>query len=310
MSDAGRDPARAAGHGPSEGGAPESQPRARLADLGVMAYDGPRGGVAAAVAALAGHTARRLLGLGRRPRAKLVPLAALAVAYIPAVVFLGAAVLVPDELSAFLALDARTLLSTITVALAVFVALAGPEALCPDRRHGTLALYLASPLSPATYLLAKAVAVAAVLLTVTLGPALLLEAGSALLGLGPAGLPASAARLGRVAAAGAALAVLYTAVGLAAGSLTDRHAVASGLVIAVLLGSNVGVELLDAAVAAPAWLPLLSLVTAPLELVDRLLGTTGDAAGAATSTVAGANLAWLAALTGLAWWRHDRARAG
>jgi len=296
------------GDGSPDGGDPAAQPRARLADLGVAAYDGPRGGVAVAVAALATHTARRLLGLGRRPRAKLVPLAVLALAYIPAVAFLGVAVLVPEELSALLTLDVRTLLSTITVAVAVFVALTGPEALCPDRRHGTLTLYFASGLSPATYLLAKAAAVAAVLLAVTLGPALLLEAGSALVGLGPEGALASVARLGRVAAAGAVLAGVYTAVGLAAASLTDRHAVASGLVIAVLLGSNIGVGLLDAAVAAPAWLPLLSLVTAPLELVDRLLGTTGEVAGVATTRVVAANLGWLAVLGGLAWWRHDRVR--
>lgn len=289
--------------------APEPAQGARIADLGVASYDGPRGGVPAVIAALAEHTARRLLGLGRRPRAKLVPLAVLAVAYIPAVAFLGVAVLVPEELSALLALDARTLLSTTTVAVAVFVALTGPEALCPDRRHGTLALYLASPLSPATYLLAKATALAAVLLVITLGPALLLEGGSILVGLGPDGVLASLSRLGRVAGAGAALALAYTAVGLAAASLTDRHAVASGLVIAALLGSNVAVGLLDAAVAAPSWLPLLSLVTGPLELVDRLLGAAGDAVGAATATVVAANAAWLAALAGLAWWRHDRMRA-
>lgn len=309
MSDARHGPTGRQGDDPPEGGDPPPS-RARIADLGVAAYEGARGGVATAVAALATHTARRLLGLGRRPRAKLVPLAVLAVAYIPAVAFLGVAVLVPEEVSGFLALDVRTLLSTITVAVAVFVALTGPEALCPDRRHGTIALYLASPLSPATYLLAKAAAVAAVLLTVTLGPALLLEAGSALVGVGPEGALASMARLGRVAVAGAALAGVYTAVGLAAASLTDRHAVASGLVIALLLGSNIGVELLDAALAAPVWLPLFSLVTAPRELVDRLLGTTGDVAAASATMVVAANLGWLAALTGLAWWRHDRARAG
>jgi ABC-2 type transport system permease protein len=114
--------------GSPDGGDSAAQPRARLADLGVAAYDGPRGGVAVAVAALATHTARRLLGLGRRPRAKLVPLAVLALAYIPAVAFLGVAVLVPEELSALLTLDVRTLLSTITVAVAVFVALTGPVA--------------------------------------------------------------------------------------------------------------------------------------------------------------------------------------
>ena len=87
-------------------------------------------------------------------RSKILPVLAALLAYVPAIVFVGLAALLPR--TTFLEND---LLPTyaeyygfITSAIVVFVAFVAPEVLCTDRRTGMLGLYLASPLTRYTYL--------------------------------------------------------------------------------------------------------------------------------------------------------------
>ena len=69
---------------------------ARLFDLGYRAYDGPRERPAYAVASLAVFTVRRVLGLGRGARHKVLPAITLAIAYLPALGSVAFAVIVND----------------------------------------------------------------------------------------------------------------------------------------------------------------------------------------------------------------------
>jgi ABC-2 type transport system permease protein len=126
----------------------------------------------------------------------------------------------------------------------VFVALVGPEVLCPDRRDGMLGLYLASPLTRDTYLLAKALAVVPVIAIVTVGPPLLLLVGRTFADAGPDSIADFLGILVRVVASGLAISAAYTAISLAAASLTDRRAVASAGVILLLLVSSVATNVL------------------------------------------------------------------
>lgn len=103
--------------------------------------------------------------------AKVLPVATIAFAYLPAIVFVGAAALLPDQSSRDLALPSYgDYYGFVISAIMVFVALVAPEVLCTDRRTGMLGVYLAAPLDRDTYLLAKAAGIAFVLSIVCLGP--------------------------------------------------------------------------------------------------------------------------------------------
>lgn len=268
---------------------------ARILERGYRRYDGPRLGRRHAVTSLARHSALRALGLRRSAWAKLLPLAVVVLAYLPAVVFLGFAVLLPSAvLEAGVLPDYPEYYRFIGTALVLFTALVAPEVLCPDRRSGMVGLYLASPLSRTTYLAAKVLAIAPVLALVTLGPPLVLLVGLVLTGAGPDGPGAVAALVVRIAAAAVVIIAVYTAVSMAAASLTDRRALATASVVLVLLVSGATTDLLLAG-GAPDALALLNVGAMPLELVQRVYGEPGFRSELPTAAVAAANAAWLAA---------------
>ena len=265
---------------------------ARILDRSYRRYEGERRGVAGAVRSLAWHSALRALGLRRSLWAKLLPLLSVGIAYVPAMVFVGIAALLPEQL-----VDATGLLpgyadyyGFITAAIVIFVALVGPEVLCPDRRHRTLGLYLASPLTRDTYLAAKVLAVVPVLALVTLGPPLLLLLGLTFAGAGPAGVGEFLLVLGRIVASGLVISAAYTAVSLAAASLTERRALASAGVIFVLLVSGVATTTLVLTGTDPRLL-LFNLGLVPFELVQRIFGQVGEPQLSTVELVV-ANVAW------------------
>lgn len=279
---------------------------ARILDKGYRPYDGPRRGLAGAVRSLAWHSVLRSLGLRRTAWAKVLPIASVLIAYVPAVVFVGIAAIIPDRVR-----DEVDLVPTygeyygfITAAIILFVALVGPEVLCPDRHTGMLGLYLASPLTRSTYLVAKALAVLPVLGLVTLGPPLLLLLGLTLADSGPESAGDFALVLVRIVVAGLAVASIYTAVSLAAASLTERRAVASAGVILLLLATSIASgQLVDGNGADPN-LILFSLFELPFLLVERVYGEVGARPEIATTSLAAAVFGWTAAATGLLWWRY------
>src|SRR5262249_58446105 len=103
---------------------------------------------------------QRVMGLRRPAGYKVLPVLSLAIAYVPAIVFIGLAALVKD------ASARRGLLPTygqyygfIVSALIVFASFVAPEALCPDRRTGMLGMYLAAPLTRTSYVASQIAAV-------------------------------------------------------------------------------------------------------------------------------------------------------
>lgn len=278
---------------------------ARILDRGYRRFDGDRRGTGGAVTALVWHTAQRLLGLRRRFRHKILPLIVAAVAYLPAIVFLGAAAILPGELAEAVIPGHEDFTPFIITAILLFVVFVTPEALCPDRRHRTLALYLASPLDRGSYLAGKAAAVTAVLLVVTLGPPLLVQVGYVLVGFVPMGWGA-AADLGRVVVAGVVLSVAYGAVGLVGASLTDRRAFAAAGTFVALILARTASGMAVVAFDAPTWLYALDVSRVPAELAQRIHGSTGALETVATPTLAVAAATWTGALSAIVWWRYRR----
>jgi ABC-2 type transport system permease protein len=281
---------------------------ARILDQGYRPYVGARRGPAGAVRSLAWHSTLRALGLRRTFWAKLLPIASITIAYLPAAVFVGVAALLPGELENEVLPEYAEYYGFISAAIILFVAAVGPEVLCPDRRTGVLGLYLASPLTRDTYLLAKVIAVLPVLAMVTLGPPLLLLVGLTLADAGPDGLGEFLLLLLRVVASGMAVAAAYTALSLAAASLTERRAVASGGIILFLLTISTATSALVEGADADVRLYLLNLFLVPFELTTRIYGDAGAEPRLSTASLVAADLAWVLAAGFLTRWRYQRLR--
>jgi ABC-2 type transport system permease protein len=291
--------------------AAHTQPDARILDRGYRSYAGPRRGRSGAMRSVMLQSVLRVLGLRRSFWAKIVPTLTAFIAFVPAIVFLGVSILIPDELRG----EIRTatyaeFYGNITIAIFLFTAFVGPEVLCPDRRTGMLGLYLASPLSRDTYLISKGAAVGSVLMIVTLGPALLQLIGFTILGEGPEDVSGFGLLLLRVVVSGVAIAALYACLSLAVSSVTTRHAVATASVIVILVASSIAANaLVDA--GADEHVMLFSLFELPFETVYRIYGEQSvseesNLSDLSTAAVAGAYLAWTAGLAAFVRFRYQR----
>jgi ABC-2 type transport system permease protein len=277
---------------------------ARLFDLGYRGYDGSRERPARAILTLAEFTARRVLGLGRGGRHKVLPAITLAIAFFPALLSVAFSVilqdLVVDDLISY-----GEYMFIIGSALALFAALVAPEALCPDRRTGMLGLYLAGPLDRTRYVVAKAAAVLAVMLLITVGPLLFMLLSFVLAGFGPPAAEIPELLL-RIVAAGVATALLYASLSLAVSSFTTRRAAAAVGVVLLLLGPSSVVRSAIESADAPNELDLVSAPFVASDLAYRIFGEARDdgepvselstwlvAGGLGTTILLGLLICWL-----------------
>ena len=277
---------------------------ARLYDLGYRGYDGPRERPARAIVTLAEFTARRVLGLGRGGRHKVLPAITLAIAFLPALFSVAFAVLANNVVEEDL-VSYGDYMFFIGSALALFAALVAPEALCPDKRTGMLGLYLAGPLDRTRYLVAKGAGVLAVMLLITLGPLLFMLLAFVLAGFGPSAIE-TPELLARIFAAGIVTALLYAALSMAVSSFTNRRAAAAvGVVLLLFVPASIVRPAIESA-DAPKELDLLSSPFVVFELAYRIFGETPDeadpvtelstwlvAGGVGAAILAGALVCWL-----------------
>lgn len=284
---------------------------ARLFDLGYRGYDGARHRPARAIATLALFTGKRVLGLDRGGRHKVLPAITLVIAYLPALVSVLFAVILDDLVEEDL-ITYGEYTFFIGAALALFAALIAPEALCPDRRSGMLGLYLAGPLDRTRYLVAKVIGVYGVMLLIAVGPLLFMLLSFVLSGYGPA-LSAIPGLLVRILASGLATALLFTSLSLAVSSFTTRRAAAAiGTILLLYVPLTIARSAIESA-DAPAELDLVSFPLVASELSYRIFGeSSGDetfVGTLATPVVAGGLCAASALALLLCWLRYRRIEA-
>jgi ABC-2 type transport system permease protein len=245
---------------------------AQILDRGYRKYDGPRTGVKGAIRTVITHSAQRALGMRRSVWAKVLPVATIGFAYVPAIVFVGILALFPRADTASLLLPTYgDYYGFIISAIMVFVALVAPEVLCTDRRTGMLGVYLAAPLDRDSYLFAKSLSIAGVLSIVCLGPPLLMLVANVLQSTGPEGVGEILDTTWRVLLTGVMETLLFTSITVGLTSLTDRKAIASASIILLFLVSLTIAGTLDVA-GLPSGVNALAPTLLGLEVAQRVHG--------------------------------------
>ncbi len=146
-------------------------------NIGYQAYEGERLGRAQIVRALTWYSLRSAFGFGRGVKAKIVPVLALVVICLPAVVS-AVAVALNRQHTRPISYDVYLPQLRIFV-LIVFIAAQAPDLVSRDLRSHCLPLYFARPIERIDYPLAKLIAFFAALLVMIEIPLLLLYVGTA-----------------------------------------------------------------------------------------------------------------------------------
>ena len=282
---------------------------ARILDRGYRKFEGERAGVEVSIRSLAWHTTRSILGLGRPARHKIFPIVVMVVAFVPSLAFLAISILIGD-LGEEVRPDYWEFFGFSFTAALLFTALVSPEAIVRDRRDGMYSLYLSTPLTKPTYLAAKVIAVLGTLSIIVIGPALFALLGYTAQGLGPDGFPSWLGVAGRILIGGLCIGLVFSAVSMAAASLTDRRAFASVAVILVMLGASIAVGIMVNAAELSQHLRLLDPLSTPLEVPARLFGDrSGDYDEIGTPLVLLANLGWFVGGAGVVAARYRKLQA-
>ena len=293
---------------------------ARIIDQGYRSYNGPRTGLPGAIRSVVRYSMRHTLGLGRSARHKILPWLAVVVAIVPALVFVGLAVVLDiDMIEDQILPDYHEYYDFISVALLFYCAIVVPDILVADRRNGMLQMYLSTPLQRWSYLTAKALAVALTLAVITVGPVLFLLVAYTIEGSGPDGLVEWLKIFVRIVAAGAAISAGFTAASLAVASLTDRRIFATigvlvllwgggGLTLALVEGAEITehVYAFDLGGISDELKQRIYAAEPPQALDDGDFNPLYKRSQLSTGFVAAANLAWVALGAGVVWWRYRR----
>lgn len=287
---------------------------AQILDRGYRRFDGRRSGVGGAIRSTAWHTTRSVLGLGRKARHKIAPVLVIVVAMLPAVVFIGLAVLlggdefINDVLEGIVPLYSELARQSIA-AMILFTGLVAPEALVRDRRDGMLSLYLSTPLTRRTYLGAKVLSVSGLMALIVFVPTVVYLLGMTFASLGPDGVGDWLVVLIRILLSGVLASIIYALISLGAASLTDRRAFASLAVVLTMLGALIVVQILvEAADQSIQW-RMLDPVNMPMEMIARIFGDAGQYPEIPTERVYAANAGWAGVSAAVLWARYRSAGA-
>jgi ABC-2 type transport system permease protein len=209
-------------------------------DLGYRTFEGERRGRSWVMRAVFRDGLRRVLGLRRRTRRKVLPVMLITTAVMPALFFVGMSVIAGQfDASVEFFGHAQYFGLTGTIAL-IFTALAAGELLVPDRSGGVLAVYASRPLTSDDYLVGRGAALAALVFSFMYLPHLVLFLGRAW--VSEAGFLSTVSgnldTLWQTAAASAVYLLAFAPPALVIAAYSKRSAIAAGIVLGAFTVSN------------------------------------------------------------------------
>lgn len=302
--------------------APEVRPPhgGTVFDIGYQRYEGRREGRNRARIAVLKDGVRTALGLGRGPRAKVLPWAFIAIlVFISLVMALvaGAAERLGGPGSAEqLNLPSHSdFYGIASIILFVFAAVVGPELLCPDRRDGVINLYLVRPLTGSDYIAARWAAFLTIMAGAAWVPQFVLLVGLAMGDPEPATyLRNNWADIPRFLAAGLAMAVYTTTLAMLTASFTTRRAYASVFLVGLFVVTTPFTTGLASEIGGTAgqWISMFNLTNIPVHVNDVIFGDVSEITEDAPARELGSTMlvAWYFAWTlipgTLLWMRYRR----
>ena len=295
----------------------DAQDQAVIVDRGYRHYEGERTGRRGAVRAVVKEGFRRVLGLRRKAKHKVLPWILIGLALAAAAVLVAVAWAASDvggEVDGVIPSYAE-FFDFISIVALLFAAYAGPQLLVPDRTRKVLDVYFSRPLTARDYLLAKGAAYAAVILSFWLVPQLILHLGYA--ALSPLGflsyLGQTADILWKTPLAALAYFTLYTSLVFLASAFINRVGGAAAAFLGGLLGLNLVAAFFENATEAPGarWGTLLALEQHPRYIRDWIFGLESDviipaSAGFGPEASLAAVIGLAVLCTALAGWRYRR----
>jgi ABC-2 type transport system permease protein len=249
-------------------------------DLGYKPHEGPRLGRSAAVAATVRDGVRRVFGIRRKAKRKVLPWLLFSIALLPAVVFVGLTFLT-NQIAAGEIIDtpfanAASYFDIASTTVLLFCALAGPELLVPDRMDGVLAVYSSRPMTVLDYLGARAGALAISVGAFLIIPQLLLYVGLA--ALEPGGFAGNLVgdwlELVRVIGTTVVYLLAFGAPALLIAVFAKRVAAATGVYLGVMFALTAASE--GFAESGTRWAALFSLAEHPAVVRDAIFDRTSE----------------------------------
>jgi ABC-2 type transport system permease protein len=313
------------------------QPQGEVYNLGYERYHGPREGRTRARRAIFENGVRTVLGLGRGPRAKILPALLFLGTIIPALIYV--IVLSVAEPAADFLPGPADYYQVISIILLIFGALSAPELLCPDRRDNVIHLYLVRPLTPTDYLLGRFFAFFVIVLALAYSGQIILQVGLILSSSSPwQHIQDNWLDIPKFLGAGVLIALFITAIPMAVAAFTNRRAYAAVFVIGLfIISTGVADGLTQAEECqevrnpdgstrcdsggepvtgeAAKWFSLISIRDIPLRINDMIFNVQREApsAKAAAELHDSIPITWYALFTLgptlLLWMRYQRIRS-
>lgn len=275
--------------GAADRAATENKAEGTVFDIGYQNYDGPREGRNRARLSVYKDGLKVSLGIGRGPRAKVLPWM-----FIGGLVLIGAgmamAAITIDRLAGDGTAESVGLPShsdyygIASIIMFIFAAISAPELLCPDRRDGVINLYLVRPLTGSDYIISRWLSFMTIMLLVAWLPQVILMTGLTMGASEPADyLKDNWLDIPKFLGAGAALATYSGTIAMLVSGFTTRRAYASVFMVGLFTISTPFTFGLAQELGGTAgkWLSMFNLSNIPMHVNDAIFdsvsGVTTDA---------------------------------
>jgi ABC-2 type transport system permease protein len=287
-------------------------------DIGYRSYTGAREGRKRSRLAIYRDGIRIALGLGRGPRAKVLPWLFIAIlSFIGLVMALiaGAATRLGGPDAAAQLPSHGDYYGIAAIILFIFAAVVAPELLCRDRREGVINLYLVRPITGGDYVAARWGAFFTVMLAAAWLPQIILFLGLS----GGAADPLVYTRehwldVPKFLASGIVMAAYATTIAMLVAAFTLRRAYASVFLVGLFVVTTPFTIGLASEIEGPVgqWISMFNLANIPLYVVDVIFGSPSEMTEDMPAVQLPAMTKWLWYLGwtfipgAILWWRYRR----